>query len=398
MAVSRTAMIVGIPSTWLIAGIAMLFAPEVALAAAAVTGIVDLAVLAPLVKRRMGPSVRVALIGSPTAAHALERELRAARLRCHQLVGWIGAPTHGDGDARRLGSVAELHALVDGHRIELILLSSGVPRMVVFEELDRSCQYDRVHLCELAEFYEEHFGHIPIAEINAAWFQCVLHPRHSTRFSAAKRVFDLAIGAVIALLALPILVVLTVLIRLDGGPALYRQRRVGERGRTFTMLKLRSMRPNGDAEAPWCLPDDDRVTAIGRFVRRTHLDELPQLLNVLRGDMTLVGPRPEQPHYVAQLERDIPHYNRRHLLRPGLTGWAQIRCGYAATEHESLWKLSHDLYYLKNFSPWLDVKILLGTLLLPFSRPRPDEPARPFVSGMPSEEPLPEPAVMASQV
>ena len=393
MAFKRTPTIIGVASVWLLAGIATVVAPELASARGAVAGIGGAACFAALAKQRMDSPMRVALIGSLAAVEALEREMRNANLERYTLVGWIGAPARGDADARRLGDVGELHAVVERHGIELILLSSGARRMPVFEELDRTCQQDDVHLSELAEFYEEHFGHIPIAEINAAWFQCVLHPRHRDRVGVAKRTLDIFAAAAMAVVFLPILLVLIVVIRLDGGPALYRQRRIGERGRPFTMLKLRSMRSHGDEASPWCSPHDERITAIGRFARRTHLDELPQLINVLRGEMTIVGPRPEQPHYVAQLEQAIPHYRRRHRARPGLTGWAQVNCGYGGSHQGSVWKLSHDLYYLKNASLLLDVRILLRTLAMPFRPPQFDEPApRPFVFGPATEDPRSETA------
>ena len=141
---------------------------------------------------------------------------------------------------------------------------------------------------------------------------------------------------------------------------LYRQRRIGEGGREFEMVKLRSMRPGAQADgAQWSSRDDDRVLPVGRVMRKLHIDELPQLWNVLRGEMTLVGPRPEQPELVAELERRFPHYERRSLVKPGITGWAQVRCGYAGTKEGSAWKLCHDLYYLKHRSLLADLMIIL---------------------------------------
>ena len=140
------------------------------------------------------------------------------------------------------------------------------------------------------------------------------------------------------------------LIRRDGGPALFAQVRIGEGGQRFRLHKLRTMRVGADASAQWACPDDPRITRIGAWLRRTHLDELPQLVNVLRGEMSLVGPRPEQPEFVDRLEQILPFYQRRHLMRPGITGWAQVRCGYAGSDVGSAWKLCHDLYYAKHRS------------------------------------------------
>jgi lipopolysaccharide/colanic/teichoic acid biosynthesis glycosyltransferase len=142
---------------------------------------------------------------------------------------------------------------------------------------------------------------------------------------------------------------------------LFSQERIGEGGRPFRIYKLRTMRPDTE-QTLWATADDPRVTPLGRLLRRTHLDELPQLLNVLRGEMRIVGPRPEQSGFVEQLEQAIPYYQRRHVLKPGLTGWAQVRCGYAGSDVGSAWKVCHDLWYLKQRSLRLDAIIVLETL------------------------------------
>ncbi|MEZ5062602.1 MAG: sugar transferase, partial [Solirubrobacterales bacterium] len=177
---------------------------------------------------------------------------------------------------------------------------------------------------------------------------------------------DLVVGVVAGLIALPLVAIGSLAILLtDGRPITYRQRRVGERGKEFEIIKLRTMRPDSeDADQCWSGADDDRVTAVGRILRRLHIDELPQIVNVLKGDMTLVGPRPEQPQITAQLERVFPHYSRRLLVKPGVTGWAQVRCGYAGSELGTAWKLCHDLYYLKHRSTLVDLLIMLETLVI----------------------------------
>ena len=178
-----------------------------------------------------------------------------------------------------------------------------------------------------------------------------------------KRVFDLVLGGLIAVVFLPLMAIAAVAIKLaDGGPVLYRQRRLGECGEAFEILKLRTMRVDAERDGPqWSEADDDRVTRVGRLLRRTHLDELPQLWNVLRGEMTLVGPRPERPEMVAELERRFPHYTRRHLVKPGIAGWAALRCGYAGSELGTAWKLCHDLFYIKRRSVLADALILAET-------------------------------------
>jgi lipopolysaccharide/colanic/teichoic acid biosynthesis glycosyltransferase len=150
----------------------------------------------------------------------------------------------------------------------------------------------------------------------------------------------------------------------DGGPVVYRQQRAGARGATFTLLKFRSMRKNAemDGKASWALVNDARITQVGKFLRRTRIDELPQILNVLRGEMSFVGPRPERPEFVAMLTEQIPFYAVRHSVKPGLTGWAQVRYSYGATVEQSVKKLEYDLYYVKNHTLVLDLVILLETV------------------------------------
>jgi lipopolysaccharide/colanic/teichoic acid biosynthesis glycosyltransferase len=172
---------------------------------------------------------------------------------------------------------------------------------------------------------------------------------------------DLIFVALLCALTLPLLTVLVLLIRRDGGPALFRQVRIGEGGRPFVILKLRTMRVQDDDQARWTSEHDPRVTRIGRVLRATHFDELPQLVNVVRGEMNIVGPRPEQPALVDRLEALVPYYQRRHLVKPGVAGWAQARCGYGGSEDGSLRKVCHDLYYLRHRSIRFDLAILAET-------------------------------------
>ncbi len=309
--------------------------------------------------------LRVAVIGSGMIALDLRDELMAARRTDVRVLGHI-APDHrpagapGDWELGRLGGLAEA---IDHHRIHMLLLSDEAPRMAVFDEVAETCSDSGVRMQELHSFYEQTFGHVPLGRINAAWFQWVMHPNYRVGVSPLKRSMDLLITAVVCLFALPLLGLLALIVRRDGGPAFFTQPRVGENGETFQIYKLRSMRvADPSAGAIWTVADDERITRIGQFLRRTHLDELPQVLNVLRGEMSIVGPRPEQPAYVRQLEVAVPHYSRRNIARPGITGWAQVKCGYAGSDEGSTWKLSHDLYYLKHGSLTLDLLILGETL------------------------------------
>jgi len=173
---------------------------------------------------------------------------------------------------------------------------------------------------------------------------------------------DLAIAVPLGILLLPLLLILMLVVKVsDGGPAFFRQRRVGEQGREFEIVKLRTMRTDA-TELAEMLPRDQLLTRVGRVLRKTHVDEIPQLWNVIRGDMTLVGPRPEQPALVEELARVVPYYERRSIVKPGMTGWAQVRCGYAGTPVGTAWKICHDLYYVKRRSILFDMLIVVQTL------------------------------------
>lgn len=308
-------------------------------------------------------TVRVAVLGTTECATALATELDLCGVRKYEVVGRI-APRACDDDCCdewTIGSVSDLDRLIDELDIDLILMGNGGARMEIFDAMTGTGARPHARLWELAAFYEEVFGHIPISEINNAWFQCVLHPKYRPTPAPIKRALDVAVAFTVSLFALPLLLALAWLVRRDGGPALFRQVRIGEGSKPFTMFKLRTMSVHAAGDVAWSSRDDARVTKAGRFLRRSHLDELPQLVNVLRGEMSIVGPRPEQPQLVEQLEATIPFYSRRHQIRPGITGWAQVRCGYAGSESGTTWKLCHDLYYLKHRTIALDLRIMLRT-------------------------------------
>ncbi|MGI8929711.1 MAG: exopolysaccharide biosynthesis polyprenyl glycosylphosphotransferase [Candidatus Limnocylindria bacterium] len=291
-------------------------------------------------------------------AFAIRHRLRRSRVRASARAMSGVAPV-----VPMLGQERDVAAAVKLHRIDLVVLSSDASRMVFFDALASASTELPLRAIELPTFYEDVFGHVPLYSINAAWFQWVMDPAYSPALGFWKRTFDIAVAILAALVTAPFVAIIALLIRRDGGPVLYRQPRIGEGGREFDIIKLRSMRLGGEPrEQRWSFDGDDRVTAVGRFLRRTHLDELPQLWNVIRGEMSIVGPRPEQPAFVERLERQVPWYDRRHHIRPGLTGWAQITCGYSGTETGSIWKLSHDLYYLKHRSFGFDCMILVETI------------------------------------
>jgi lipopolysaccharide/colanic/teichoic acid biosynthesis glycosyltransferase len=306
------------------------------------------------------PPIRALLVGSPLALGALREDLAFHRVTRYALVGVLSPATATpDGpDDQALGTLADLRSVVVENEIDLIVMTSGSTRAAVFDALAPSWTELDVRLCELSDFYEHTFGYTPIAAIDGAWLHGILHVGYRPGSLRVKRVFDVAFALLVGLAFLPLLVLLACVIRRDGGPALYRQVRFGQGRRPFTLYKLRTMSVASTGEPAWATAHDPRVTPLGRRLRRLHLDELPQLWSILRGDMSVVGPRPEQPELVAALERELPAYGWRHALRPGLAGWAQARCGYAGSRCGAAWKLSHDLYYLKHRSLWFDLWIV----------------------------------------
>jgi exopolysaccharide biosynthesis polyprenyl glycosylphosphotransferase len=333
--------------------------------------------------------VRVAFVGSREAARRLAVDLERARVSSYRLVGRV-APYDDDGAVPVISDLGGLREAIVRERIDLLVVGSGVGRLLVFDAL-AECLDLHVQYTELSAFYEDVLGNVPTAEINAAWFAHLASAGARRSSPTAKRAVDVCLALVLAVPALPVIACAALLIRLGGGPALFAQLRIGEGGRPFRLYKLRTMRVSPADEASWALERDPRTTRIGQFLRRTHIDELPQLWNILRGEMSLVGPRPEQLGFVVRLEATLPFYQRRHLIRPGLTGWAQVRCGYAGSDDGAAWKLCNDLYYVKYRSLGLDLLVLIETVGLVLLGPSAAAriPLAPWVE----PEPMPDTAV-----
>ena len=222
-----------------------------------------------------------------------------------------------------------------------------------------------VHVNEFSTFLERETGRVDLDTVNPSWLIFSDGFSSGRMFSsAAKRVFDVTASAVLLLATAPVIVLFAILVKLDSkGPAFFRQERVGLFGTTFQVIKLRSMRTDAEANgAQFAQADDPRVTRIGRFIRKVRIDELPQAWSVLKGEMSFVGPRPERPEFVSDLDEQLPYYAERHMVKPGITGWAQINYPYGASLEDSRHKLEYDLYYAKNYTPFLDLLILLQTL------------------------------------
>jgi sugar transferase (PEP-CTERM system associated) len=227
------------------------------------------------------------------------------------------------------------------------------------------CRLHGVRVMDTTTYFERTFGQIHLDFVHAGWLIFGDGFRQGAWRTAVKRAFDYLAAAVLLALSLPVMLAAMALIRLESrGSVLFRQERVGLGGRTFNVLKLRSMRVDAEADGQprWATAEDDRITRVGRVIRMLRIDELPQLFNVLAGHMSLVGPRPERPFFVEQLTAEIPYYAVRHSVKPGVTGWAQVRYHYGSTVRDAQEKLQYDLYYVKNHGLWLDLQILLETV------------------------------------
>ncbi len=306
--------------------------------------------------------LRVLGLGAGEEAARLAAAFEKREAHGVELVGFVGNLSHAVVPV--MGELADLPEIVRQHEIDAIVLTASRHRLPLLEHLlgvgDRTPA-----LLELSDLYERAFGCVPVEEINAAWFIEALTLHRRLQASVGRRSVDVVVATLAAIALAPIMAIVALAIKLDSaGPVFYRQVRVGEGGRRFTIIKFRSMRTDAEASgAPqWASERDPRITRVGAFIRRCRIDELPQLWNVVAGEMALVGPRPERPELVAEIARQLPFYEPRHLVRPGITGWAQVYAPYAASIEETLEKLSYDLYYVKHQSFATDAGIMLSTL------------------------------------
>jgi lipopolysaccharide/colanic/teichoic acid biosynthesis glycosyltransferase len=304
---------------------------------------------------------RVVLVGGSEDADRLRIDLGLSPERNAVLVG-ILSPS----DAVGLSSEAKpLVDLVIAERATVIVIdrASQADDRVVNQAA--SLHEAGLRVRTLLQFYEEWLGKLPLSELERASLFFDVSEIHRIRYGRARRVVDVAfalVGAIPLLLLFPVVA----LANLFGnrGPLLYTQERVGKSGSTFKILKLRTMRPTdaGTLANEWTTENDPRITPIGKLLRVTHLDELPQVVNILRGELSVVGPRPEQPRYVAELSAKLPFYGMRHLVRPGLTGWAQVKYGYAGDESDALEKLQYEFFYLRHQGLRFDMKVIGRTI------------------------------------
>lgn len=322
------------------------------------------------------------LVGGLLGAAAFRRRVlvlgagkRAARLRAlserpesgFAIVGYVdmneGSPAIASAVPR--SSIEDLSRFVANLRASEVVLALEERRNALpLKDLLR-VKTAGVHVNDFSSFMERETGRVDLDTLNPSWL--IFSDGFSSGrmvSSAAKRAFDIAASGALLLLTFPLIALFALLVRLDSrGPAFFRQVRIGRYGEPFTLVKLRSMRADAEADgARWAQEADPRITRVGRFIRKVRIDELPQLWTVLTGRMSFVGPRPEVPRFVEDLEERLPYYAERHMVKPGITGWAQINLPYGASMEDARRKLEYDLYYAKNYTPFLDLLILLQTL------------------------------------
>ncbi|HYH45948.1 MAG TPA: TIGR03013 family XrtA/PEP-CTERM system glycosyltransferase [Thermoanaerobaculia bacterium] len=317
--------------------------------------------------RNEGFAERVLIVGSDARAIDIAREILDRRHLGYRVVGFLDDSPALQGisliNPRVIGTTREACELALQNQVTRVVVAPGDFRGRVSMDALLACKTSGVVVEEGSSYYERLTGKIMVEGLRKS--ALVFNDGYVISRGAlfAKRALDIVAATIGILLAWPLMLVTALAVRLDSpGPILYRQERVGRKRKLFNVWKFRSMRPDAEAAgARWAVQGDTRVTRVGRFIRKTRLDELPQLFNVLLGDMSLVGPRPEREVFVDQLIEQTPFYEQRLVVRPGLTGWAQIKAPYASSFEESIEKLKFDLYYIKNLSIFLDLSILLST-------------------------------------
>ncbi|HAL61302.1 MAG TPA: hypothetical protein DCP08_02720 [Chloroflexi bacterium] len=301
------------------------------------------------------------IVGANQSGRTIARTIQGQVPSVYHLVGYVDDDPTKQGRVIEglpvIGGSEELPSLIRERAISALILAASPAQSLPESE------GESVEIVVVSDLYEEISGRVLLEKDDSHLSEHSVNRKRSIWSAWLKRALDIGLAGVGLLLTIPLFFILGLAIFLDSpGYPFYSQERVGKGGKIFQIIKLRSMTPGAEREGRWTERGDTRVTRVGRFLRLTRLDELPQLINVLRGEMSLVGPRPERPEFVAQLRREIPFYDNRHSVQPGLTGWAQVKLGYAHPLRDALAKLEYDLYYIKRRSFGLDLIILLKTI------------------------------------
>lgn len=312
---------------------------------------------------------RILILGSGPFAVEIAKETLQRRDAGYRVIGFVDSDPSLVGKSlinpKVIGLTSEISSLVRSQNIDRLVVAIGDRRgQFPTQELLKLSLSGDVTIEESASFYERLTGRVLLDLIRPSWLIFSSRGRRARINEITRSVMHRVIALVGAILSVPIAIVTAILIKLDSrGPVLYKQDRVGRNGRPFKLMKFRSMRTDAEKDGPvWAKTDDERMTRVGRVIRKIRVDEIPQFWNILKGEMSFVGPRPERPHFVAQLAEEIPFYEQRHLIAPGLTGWAQIKYPYGASIEDARQKLQYDLFYIKNQGLVLDAIIIFETI------------------------------------
>jgi sugar transferase (PEP-CTERM system associated) len=312
---------------------------------------------------------RILIVGSGNLAVEVARQVLNRPDAGYRIVGFVGTDSELLGKSlinpRVIGLTEDLDKIVKREGIDRIVVAMGERRgQLPTDRLLKLSLGGDVSIEEGATFYERVTGRVSLDMLRPSWLIFTGRGRQAKLATVTRSAVHRFVALIGALLSLPIVLLTAVLIKIDSrGPVFYRQERIGKNGRPFVLAKFRSMRVDAEKEGPvWASKGDERTTRVGRIIRKIRIDEIPQFWNILLGEMSFVGPRPERPHFVAQLAQEIPYYEQRHLIAPGLTGWAQIKYPYGASVEDAREKLQYDLFYVKNHSLFLDAIILFETI------------------------------------
>jgi sugar transferase (PEP-CTERM system associated) len=321
---------------------------------------------------------KILIVGSGNLAVEVAREMLERPDAGYRIAGFVGTDPELLGKSlinpRVIGLTSELDEVVRRENIDRIIVAMGERRgQLPTNELLQLSLAGTVNIEEGASFYERVTGRVSLNMIRPSWLIFSSRGRQARISGIIRNIVHRLVALIGGLFSLPVAIITIILIKIDSpGPVLYRQERVGKNGSLFKVMKFRSMRTDAEKAGPvWASQDDDRTTRVGKIIRKLRIDEIPQFWNILHGEMDFVGPRPERPHFVSQLAEEIPYYEQRHLIAPGLTGWAQIKYPYGASIEDARQKLQYDLYYIKNQSLVLDAIILFETIkIILFGRGR----------------------------
>lgn len=318
------------------------------------------------------PTNKIAIVGITVRSLSLGRQLLTSKTPGYQLVALSGdgnqdisIPPGIKNNIKIINQPKDLLSLIKNQTINTIIFANGI---IANNLMHKFFKYFSIPIkfYNLPDFYEELNYKIPVTELNHGWFLNNINETDKNSFDIIKRILDIVFALILIIIFIPIIFICAMAIVIESvGKIFYIQQRIGKNNKKFMVYKLRTMIKNAEKDGPqWSQKEDPRVTKIGRFLRKSRLDEVPQLINILKGDMSFIGPRPERPEMIDPLINEVPFYQTRHLIKPGLTGWAQVNFPYGSSIKDALEKLQYDLYYIKHRSLSLDLNIIISTIIV----------------------------------